>query len=116
MKALRRLKFAGALIFFLGLVLINQVSAQTTTWQFDGGDGKGGIKIIEKSDGISAVYLLLTDGTWGKATINTIDDYEDTYMRITFNSAVSEIYVYWNDDKLVQIWANGKEKAYWLKK
>jgi hypothetical protein len=116
MKTFKKMKFAGVLCFFLGLLAFNQTYAQTTTWQFDGGDGKGGVKIIEKSDGISAVYLLLTDGTWGKATINTIDDYEDTYMRITFNSAVSEIYVYWYDDKLVQVWANGKEKAYWLKK
>ncbi len=113
---MRTIKMASLLMMLLGLFAFSETSAQTTTYQFDGGDGKGGIRIIEKSYEITDVYLLLTDGTWGKASIEYIEDDSDTYMRIKYNSQISEIYVYWYDDKLVQVWSNGKEKAYWLKK
>lgn len=113
---MKTIRVMSLLMLLLGLAAFNGANAQTTTWQFDGGDGAGGIRIIEKNYEITDVYLLLTDGSWGKATIEHIQDDSDTYMRIKYNSAVSEIYVYWYDDKLVQVWSNGKEKAYWLKK
>jgi hypothetical protein len=113
---MRALKLFTILWMLLGVVAFTQIKAQTTVWQFDGGDGKGGIRIIEKGYEIAEVQLLLTNGAWGKASIEYIEDDSDTYMRIKYNSSISEIYVYWYDDKLVQVWSDGKEKAYWLKK
>ncbi len=118
---MKSIKLFAVLAMIFGMMSFNQTKAQTTTWIFDAGDGKGGaIKVVENAHAITGLYLWdVSGGKWNSTVIQSIDDQGDyTYARIKSNvtNRTYEVYVYWYDDKMYFSLPEGDEKTYWLRK
>jgi hypothetical protein len=127
MKTIKSFKFAGILFFLLGLGIFSQTTAQTTTWEFsDGSAGQGQWKIVEKSHVISEVHVIangatVTNPLWLKCSVEKLDDYGSyTYIRIkqveNGKTQIRELNLYWDEEKLTRVNADGTTKNFWLKK
>lgn len=126
MKTTLSFKFAAIIFFILGLGISSQVSAQTTTWVFyDGNASYSNWKIVEKSHVISEVYVVggtTTAPTWNPCTILKIDDLGSySYIRVKYTDGnnvvqIVELNLYWNEEKLTRVKADGTTKNFWLKK
>jgi hypothetical protein len=126
MKTIKSFKFAGILFFLLGLGIFSQTSAQTTSWVFyDGNASYSNWKIVEKSHVISEVYCAggtTTAPTWNKCTIEKLDDQGSyTYIRVKYTDGnnvvqIAELNLYWGEEKLTRVKADGSTKNFWLKK
>jgi hypothetical protein len=124
MKTIKKMKFAGILMFFLGLGIFSQVSAQTTNWIFsDGNANYSQWKIVENSHEISKVYVVggtTSAPTWVLCSIEKIDDQGYySYIRVKYTkggkTTISELNLYWDEDKLTRVKPDGTTKNFWLK-
>jgi hypothetical protein len=121
-----KMKFAGVLMFFLGLGMFSQITAQTTDWIFNDGNGKySNWKIVEHEHEISKVYCVggtVSSPTWSPCTIEKLDDqYTYTYIRVknvnsSGKSTIYELNLYWADEKLTRVKPDGSTNNFWLKK
>ena len=117
---MKTIKLFGLLALILGMMSMTQTKAQTTSWIFDNGDGKGGAaKIVENAHEITGFYLWdKSAGKWNTTVIKSMDDQGDyTYARVTSNvtNRTYELYVYWYDEKLYLSTPEGDEWTYWLR-
>lgn len=121
MKKATGIKFAALLMLFIGITLLSNSNAQTTSWTFDAADNSGymvQVKTTGRDHAVSAVNLAKKgDANWTQTSVQHIDDY-DTYIRVKSlaTGRVYEIEFDWYDDKLVVTMPEGTTRTYWLRK
>lgn len=92
----------------LGIMLVQQVKAQYTTYtqEFASMDGKGGgLKIVsvyndyDEYDVKTTIYVKLTDGTWGQVELlgGTMEN-GDMNLDIRYQSRVSNLKMWMEDN------------------
>lgn len=120
-----KMKLAGILMFFLGLGMFSQVNAQTTTWDFSDGNANYSIwRIVENAHSISKVYVVggtTNAPTWVPCSIEKLDDQGSySYIRVKYTkggkTTISELNLYWGEEKLTRVKPDGSTKNFWLKK
>jgi hypothetical protein len=117
---MKSLKFAGILMFFLGLGSINQSFAQTTTWLYDAADNSGWVvQVTTNSSGTVTKFEFQKkgDAAWQPATIESTNEYANSYRVKSAGSGKVYGYVIdWANDKMTETSPDGKEVVYWLRK
>ena len=117
---MKTIKLICVLMSFLALGMSNQSLAQTVPWKFDAADNSGLMILITSVGGETVTKIELArkgDAAWTATTLVSSDENQE-YFRIksSADSKIYEIYVYWEEDKLVRIYPDGKELIYWLRK
>lgn len=99
-------------IAFILLLFISEKPSQTTTWMFEESNKKGFIKIIETNSIISSIFIQENNNVWEKVNIDKLVNSYKSYIRIKTSYAISELFIYWQEGKLIQVFTNGKEKIF----
>lgn len=120
MKKATGIKFTALLMLFMGITLLSNSNAQTTTWKFDAADNSGfmiQVKTTGSEQSVSEVNLgKKGDAAWTETEIMHIDDYE-TYIRVKSKASgrVYELSFDWYNGKAIMTKPEGSETIYWLR-
>lgn len=113
-----KITFSFLLLFALFSARANGADTQSKVWLFDAADNSGElIKITEGDYGVADVYFWAkSKNTWQKSSILSIDINQEYIKVKSADGLVYELYVDWNDDKVVLVDADKNKTAYWHRK